>query len=316
MSHQATNWAIEQRTGGPSPKATLWSIANYANENWCSWPSQRTISEESEQSADSVQRRVRDLEETGLIRRIPLHYAGRRTVDFFILKPSPYFSSKLSEIEPLLPRGYSVAPQYAAAGCGSVDQAEKPAVPDVASPDAAANATANAAALLRQPMNLGTKEVDVGGVARATPSGGLSNECFEIAREVGKLCGYPEPIDWPPKWSQSHFRVQTWLNEGWSRENIIAAVTETMAAKRDGPPQSINYFDKPIANFIARRAAPLPEVKIQEREIVHVIRKTDSPARDEFRSALGELKDFNRGSRARSGGGGAPLQLLPPDRNR
>jgi hypothetical protein len=60
-----------------------------------------------------------------------------------------------------------------------------------------------------------------GGVARASVK--LTAECFEIARAVGKLCGYPEPVDWPPKWSQSHYRVQTWLNGGWSRENIIAA---------------------------------------------------------------------------------------------
>ncbi len=33
MSIQAVHWAIEQKTGSPSAKATLWSIANYANED-------------------------------------------------------------------------------------------------------------------------------------------------------------------------------------------------------------------------------------------------------------------------------------------
>ena len=78
MSHQAVNWAIEQKAGGPAPKATLWSIANYANEHWCAWPSQKTICNESEQSPDSVQRWVRFIEENGLVRRIPLRFAGRR----------------------------------------------------------------------------------------------------------------------------------------------------------------------------------------------------------------------------------------------
>lgn len=106
---------------------------------------------------------------------------------------------------------------------------------------------------------------DGGGVARASL---LSPECFEIAREVGKLCGYAEPADWPPKWQSAHYRIQTWLGGGWSRENIIAAVTETMAGKRDGPPSSINYFDKPIAQFIARRNAPLPQVKPNQPEVI------------------------------------------------
>lgn len=315
MSHQATAWAIEQRTGGPSPKATLWSIANYANENWCSWPSQRTLGEESEQSPDTVQRRIRDLEDQGLVRRIPLHYAGRRSVDFFILKPSPYFSAELGQIEPLFPRGYSAAPSHsAAADCGNGNGPKTPIPSDVPRSDAAANAAANAAALVRQPMNLRTKEGGLGGVARA--SGGLPPECIEIAREVGAVCGYPAPIDWPAKWQQAPYRVLTWISAGWSRENIVAACTEAMAGKRDGPPLSINYFDKPIAKWIARRDQPLPQVKVQERETIHVVRKTDNPARDEFRSALDELKDHNRSARARSGGSGAPLQLLPPDRDR
>lgn len=155
---------------------------------------------------------------------------------------------------------------------------------------------------------------DGGGVARE--AGKLSPECFEIAKAVGVICGYPEPVDWPPKWTQAPYSVEAWLKAGWSRENIIAACTEVMANKRDGPPWSINYFDNAIASFISRRARPMPEVKVQERETVHVVRKTDSPARDEFRQALGELKDFNRGSRARSAGSGAAVQLLPPDRDR
>lgn len=158
------------------------------------------------------------------------------------------------------------------------------------------------------------QEVDDDGDARARI---LSDDALAIASEVGVICGFATAMDWPTGWAtQAPYRVQAWLNAGWERDAIIAGSRDAMARKRDGPPSSINYFAKPIATWIARRDQPLPEVKVQERETIHVVRKTDSPARDEFRNALGELKDYNRGSRARGGGSGAPLQLLPPDRDR
>lgn len=127
MSFQAVTWAIEQRAGSPSAKATLWSIANYANEDWCSWPSQSRISEDTEQSIDTVQRRLAEIAERKLFRRIPLKFAGRRAVDFFILPPSPLFDADLSDIEKRLPRGCVVDHKrladdaYNTANCGNAD---------------------------------------------------------------------------------------------------------------------------------------------------------------------------------------------------
>lgn len=119
MSFQAVTWAIEQKAGSPSAKATLWSIANYANELWCAWPSQKTICEESEQSPDAIQKRIPELVDRKLIRRVPLRFAGRKTVDFFILAPSPFFRAELGEIEPILPRGCSIDLKRVAANGGN-----------------------------------------------------------------------------------------------------------------------------------------------------------------------------------------------------
>lgn len=124
MSLKAMSWAIEQSCGGPSTKVTLWSIANYVNkESWCGYVSQKTLSKETEQSPDSVQRRIPELVDRGLLIRIPLRYDGRKSVDFFILQPSPYFGKPLVEIEPHLPRGFEIDPKFAAtyvaADCGS-----------------------------------------------------------------------------------------------------------------------------------------------------------------------------------------------------
>ena len=97
MSHQATAWAIDQITGSPSAKATLWSIASYANADWCSYPKQETIAKDSEQSVDSVQRRIAELVDRKLMRRVKLRRHGRRTFDFLILPPSPFFAASIEK---------------------------------------------------------------------------------------------------------------------------------------------------------------------------------------------------------------------------
>lgn len=152
--------------------------------------------------------------------------------------------------------------------------------------------------------NLRTDVVDEG--ARL-----LSDSAFEIAAELGRGCGFKEPLDWPPSWAGAPMRVQTWLNSGWRKDEILAASQEALAKKRDGPPSSINYFEKPIASFIAKQSAPLPEVKIQEREIISVVRQdAKSRSKDDFRRALGELRSYaaegDRGPRDQD------VRLLPP----
>lgn len=70
MSWQATAWAIKQRTGDPALKLLLLTLANYADDKGCCFPSQTTLSEDTEQSVDSVQRKLKQLETKGLIRKI------------------------------------------------------------------------------------------------------------------------------------------------------------------------------------------------------------------------------------------------------
>lgn len=69
MSFQAMSWALKQRTGSPSGKALLMALANYADEDGTCFPGQERLAEETEQSLDSVQRRLKELESLGLITR-------------------------------------------------------------------------------------------------------------------------------------------------------------------------------------------------------------------------------------------------------
>src|ERR1035437_10308782 len=82
MSWQATAWAINQTTGVATCKLLLLTLANYADDTGCCWPSQETLSKDTEQSVDSVQRQLRKLEKLGLVRKVerpmgPGRWAGR-----------------------------------------------------------------------------------------------------------------------------------------------------------------------------------------------------------------------------------------------
>ena len=67
MSNAIMSWAKTQKAGGPSAKAVLLCLADEASTHGECWTGQETIADESEQSVDSVQRRLRELERRGLI---------------------------------------------------------------------------------------------------------------------------------------------------------------------------------------------------------------------------------------------------------
>lgn len=76
MSWQATAWAVKQRTGSAGCKLLLLTLANYADDTGCCWPSQETLKGDTEQSVDTIQRQLRELEKRKLI-RIVIRPMGR-----------------------------------------------------------------------------------------------------------------------------------------------------------------------------------------------------------------------------------------------
>ncbi|WP_050991049.1 MULTISPECIES: helix-turn-helix domain-containing protein [Bradyrhizobium] len=68
MSWQATAWAAKQVTGSASNKLTLLALANYADDKGICWPTQETLARDTEQSIDTVQRRIKSLVKLGLVR--------------------------------------------------------------------------------------------------------------------------------------------------------------------------------------------------------------------------------------------------------
>lgn len=144
-------WAIEQECGSPSAKVTLWSIANHADKDtWIAWPSQTSISAETEQSHDTVQRRIPDLEKRGLIRRVPLRCGGRRSVDLYILPPSPLWAADLDQIEPHLPRHFDIDGKFKDSYVHADCVCDEKGTSDEKPPQEHTQSAANATALMRQ----------------------------------------------------------------------------------------------------------------------------------------------------------------------
>lgn len=69
MSSQAVAWAIVMQAGGPSAKAVLMAIANYANEYGECWASQETLAEGAELKTRQLRTILSQLVERGLLER-------------------------------------------------------------------------------------------------------------------------------------------------------------------------------------------------------------------------------------------------------
>jgi hypothetical protein len=111
---------------------------------------------------------------------------------------------------------------------------------------------------------------ELAGAGEPPANRSVSEEAYSLTKEIAQICGFADVEDWPPGWCGAPLRVHRWLSEQWPSVVIIAACRETMARKRDGPPNSINFFEKAVARAVAQQAAPLPIVVINNtKESLH-----------------------------------------------
>lgn len=96
MSVQAITWALDYAAGSVTEKVLLLVLANYANEFGVSWPSQKTLADQTVLSERTVRRVLADMERRGVIRRIVRRRGnGSRQSDMILLaafegrKPAP-----------------------------------------------------------------------------------------------------------------------------------------------------------------------------------------------------------------------------------
>lgn len=69
MSFEQLAWARRIDTGSPTRKSVLMALASYSDERWMCWPSQRTLSLDTEFSVRAVRKALCELEELNIIDR-------------------------------------------------------------------------------------------------------------------------------------------------------------------------------------------------------------------------------------------------------
>lgn len=82
MSWRCIAWARKQLVGSASAKAVLICLAHHADEKGYCWPSQETISAETEISVDSVQRAFKRHLEGKFVRRIKRKSTDGRRISY------------------------------------------------------------------------------------------------------------------------------------------------------------------------------------------------------------------------------------------
>jgi DNA-binding transcriptional MerR regulator len=71
MSHEATNWAIQQRGLKPTTKIVLWHLCDRYNPDYGCFPSQDRLAHDCEISRSTLNDHLGQLEAVGFLRRVP-----------------------------------------------------------------------------------------------------------------------------------------------------------------------------------------------------------------------------------------------------
>lgn len=87
----------------------------------------------------------------------------------------------------------------------------------------------------------------------------IGKSALDLAEQMLVIAGHDLAF-WPPGWCGAPMRIQTWLTSGWPPEIILAATKGVMARKTGPPPASVQFFERAIAEEIARQNRPVPEI--------------------------------------------------------
>jgi Helix-turn-helix domain len=281
MSWQATTWAMSQKIGNPSRKLLLLAVANYADESGRCWPSQERLANDTEASLDTIQRQTKKLAADGFLRveRPPKHRGKWQTFVYYL-----NMASKIPEQN--IAADASNLNVAASVNCSDEEQLEKPILsgngfPELRSTtrpqnaawksenqasDQAATSTETRPQPERKPGRKALRlkpslepplELAAAAAARARDAS-ISDGALELAEQLLVIAGH-SPEFWPPGWCGAPLRIQAWLSGGWPSAIILAAAKGVMA-RGGAPPSSVQFFERAIADEIARQARPLPEV--------------------------------------------------------
>lgn len=134
---------------------------------------------------------------------------------------------------------------------------------------------------------------------------------YELARAVAEIAGRADELE-TTGWGGAAQRAQMWIEKGWDEQHILASVRD-QASRKTSPPNRINYFERGIAEHIARQNAPLPAVIDLPAKTIEVKRERQSTGSvtAAARRLAERFEELARPPGVRSEEGGASVRLLP-----
>lgn len=141
----------------------------------------------------------------------------------------------------------------------------------------------------------------------------ISADATALAMEIAKIAG--QDLEFlEPGWCGAAYRCQMWLDQGWPRDLIVAGIRAMVTAKAPEKINTVVYFDKGLARFIAEQTRPVPQVIEREAQTVEVTRgKATSDPRSLIPAidrAYNRIEQIQHGDRAPVLQ--APVHELPP----
>jgi len=268
MSHQATNWALQQRGLKPTTKIVLWHLCDRFNPDFGCFPSQERLAYDCEISRSTLNEHIARLEKAGLLRRVPrIHPVTKRQMPTrYILGFEPGFAPDVPDPCPETGHGgggVPAAPDMPAVEADALPIAPEPCLnsghglsPGPVSDLAADPCPENRQSRVRNPDTNPVREPLRETVKEEEGARAREADFDLIFAELLRALGFdPEgPLPawwqgWPPR---TH--VRRWLDElGLTGDQIIAVAEDTRRTHPE-PPDGPKALDRAMQRAAQREA--------------------------------------------------------------
>jgi hypothetical protein len=251
MSHDATNWAIQQRGLKPATKIVLWFLCDRHNPDFGCFPTQARLADDAEMSISALNEHLAKLEKLRLIHRVHDPCTHKRQATRYILGSEDGFPQKPT-------------PETGHGFCGTEEEQHADPTPDSGdraisgfstkpSPDFAQSHLRNPETnLVREPLSKPVKEEED---AQARDSD-FENFFTELLGALGFAANASLPAWWQGLPAQLH--VRRWIDDlGLSEDRIIEVATETRKDHPNPPdgPKALDRFMERAAQRDAQEVA-------------------------------------------------------------
>ena len=266
MSHEATNWAIQQRGLKPTTKIVLWHLCDRYNPDYGCFPSQNRLAYDSEISRSTLNAHIGQLEAASLLRRVPrIDPATKRQLPTrYILGFEPGFTpadvvpcpkighgalgtqeitdgagtcgvDALSEAEPCPDFGHGIDAEAVSGFCP--DPCPENTESRVRNPDTN---------LVREPLSKPVKEEEDAQARDIDFDRFFAELLTVLGLDVAALPGWWQ--GWPPR-----LHVQRWREKLGLSQDEIVAVAAASRSEHPEPPDGPKALDRAMKRAVQRK---------------------------------------------------------------